>query len=223
MDDPGLDKERHILALRGLARLNFWSGSIRILWPAFRELGRANPGRPLRVLDIASGAGDVPIGLCRKANQQGMPLQIDAWDISSCAVQFARSRAAQQGAAVRFLQEDALQTPIPTDYDVIISSLFLHHLDEDQAAALMQRMADVAKRMILISDLLRSRSGFYLAYWATRLLSDSQVVRTDGPLSVEGAFTREEILDLAAKAGLIGARVTQRWPFRFLLRWTRSP
>jgi hypothetical protein len=51
------------------------------------------------------------------------------------------------------------------------------------------------------------------------LLTTSEVVHTDGPLSVEGAFTPEEVLDLAHRAGLRGASVVRRWPFRYLLTW----
>src|SRR6516165_10355991 len=160
MDDPGLDKKQHILALRGLARLNFWSGSVRILWPAIWELLSESPGQSLRLLDIASGAGDVAVGMWRKAVRAGYSLQIDAWDVSPCAVDYARSEAVAQGAQVRFLQGDALRTPIPNDYDVIVSSLFLHHLDEGPATAFVRRMADAAKRLVLVNDLIRCQPVF---------------------------------------------------------------
>src|SRR6516225_7900265 len=222
MDDPGLDKKQHILALRGLARLNFWSGSVRILWPAIWELLSESPGQSLRLLDIASGAGDVAVGMRRKAVRAGYSLQIDAWDVSPCAVDYARSEAVAQGAQVRFLQGDALRTPIPNDYDVIVSSLFLHHLDEGPATAFVRRMADAAKRLVLVNDLIRCQPGFFVAYCATRLFSKSPIVRTDGPLSVEGAFTVQEVRALAEKAGLANAEVVECWPYRFLLRWKRA-
>src|SRR5262249_40694449 len=120
---------------------------------------------------------------------------------------------------VRFLEADALSAPVCPDYDVILSSLFLHHLDEDQAVTLLRRMARAAKRMVLVNDLVRSRAGFVLAYLGTRLLSTSAGGHTYGPRSVEGAFTMDEVRALAAKAGLAGATVARRWPCRFLLTW----
>jgi hypothetical protein len=97
--------------------------------------------------------------------------------------------------------------------------LFLHHLDEPQAVALLARMAGAARRLVLVNDLNRSRAGYLLAWAGTRLLSTSAVVHTDGPLSVEGAFTIAEATALAEKAGLTGARVEPRWPCRWLLQW----
>ena len=58
MDEPGLDPVEHARALRGLARLNRLSRAgnaiARELIAWSDELGRG-----LRVLDIASGGGDV--------------------------------------------------------------------------------------------------------------------------------------------------------------------
>ena len=65
MDQPDLRPARHVGALRGLARVNFWSGSAGILWRPLSALAR-RLGRPIRVLDAASGGGDVPLRLWRR-------------------------------------------------------------------------------------------------------------------------------------------------------------
>jgi hypothetical protein len=39
---------------------------------------------------------------------------------------------------------------------------------------------------------------------------------------VEAAFTPDEARALAGRAGLHGVRVFRRWPYRFLLEWSRS-
>lgn len=220
MDQPGLDAARHEHALRGLARINFVSGSVRILWPAIRHL--ALQAQPLKVLDIATGAGDVPIGIKRKAQRAGLDVRIDAWDVSLTALTHARARAQQCHADVTFEQHDALADEIPADYDVITSSLFLHHLEEEEAERLLRKMAAAARRLVLINDLARGVPGFLLAHLATRLLTLSDVVHVDGPRSVEAAFTPTEALQLAERAGLAGATVVRRWPCRFLLSWRRS-
>src|SRR5207253_4164581 len=102
------------------------------------------------------------------------------------------------------------------------ASLFLHHLDERQAIELLRAMACSARRLVLINDLVRSRTGYILAYLGTRLLSASDVVHTDGLRSVEAAFTLEELRALARRAALDRVRVTRHWPCRVLLEWERS-
>jgi SAM-dependent methyltransferase len=223
MDQPDLARQRHFAALGGLERLNFWSGSARILWPPVRRLLQQAAGQPIRLLDIATGAGDLPIALWRRATRRGWPLQVDAWDVSPAALDYARQRAADRGATIGFHQADALTTAIPSDYDVVFSSLFLHHLDDDQAIDLLRRMAGPARRLVLVNDLVRCLPGLLLAHLATRLLTTSDVVHTDGPLSVQAAFSLAEVAGLARTAGLNGATVVRRWPFRYLLTWERSP
>jgi 2-polyprenyl-3-methyl-5-hydroxy-6-metoxy-1,4-benzoquinol methylase len=221
MDQPGLDRARHYQALRGLARINFLSGSARILWPSVRELSRQLRATPLRLLDIATGAGDVPLRLWRLGRRARIPLEVQGCDFSPKAVAYATDAARRARAPVRFFVSNVLEEPLPSGFDIVTCSLFLHHLAEDQALQLLRRMAQRAGRLVLVNDLLRSWTGYVMAYVGTRLLSTSPVVHTDGPRSVEAAFNREEALALAQRAGLEGATVERRWPCRFLLTWRR--
>ena len=218
MDQPGLERHAHVQALRGLARINLWSCSARILWAELAALGRSGSAEPLRILDIATGGGDIPIRLARKARRSGLLWHIDGCDKNPTAVEHAK----EAGADGRFFPLDVLTEPLPLDYDVIMCSLFLHHLDSEQAVELLRHMAGAARRMVLVNDLVRCSAGLLLAYLGTRLLSASPVVHTDGPLSVEAAYTIPEVHDLTRRAGLVGATIGSRWPFRFLLTWRRA-
>ena len=223
MDQPGLDSTQHEQALHGLARINWISLSDGILWKPIRRLAEEKRNQPLRVLDIATGGGDVPIRLHRRAVRAGLPITFAGVDFSATAVEYARQQARIGNDAVDFFQLDALNLPLPADHDVIISSLFLHHLDADQAVDLLRRMGQAARSMVLINDLVRSRMGYLLAYFGTRLLSRSKVVHFDGPQSVRAAFTIAETRQMAEQAGLKDASISWQWPCRFLLQWRRQP
>ncbi|MHB1328225.1 MAG: methyltransferase domain-containing protein [Gemmatimonadales bacterium] len=216
MDRLDLEGERHVYALEGLARLNAWSLSGRALWRPLARLARTS-ATPLRVLDLACGGGDNTIRLARRAQRTGIAMQIDACDVSDRAVRYATGQAERAGVGVHFFQTDVLSDPMPGSYDAVMSSLFLHHLDEVQAVKLLTRMSRAATRLVVIHDLVRSRAGLALAHLACRILSRSDVVRHDGPRSVESAFTISEVRTLASRAGLTSARVTRSWPQRFLL------
>ena len=137
------------------------------------------------------------------------------------ATQIARDQAASRRSPVRFFTLDVLEDEIPSGYDFIITSLFLHHLDEPVAAALLARMARAAVRGILINDLLRGPLEYALAWAGCRLLSRSPIVHHDGPISVLAAFTIPEAHRLAELAGLHGVQIRRHWPGRFLLSWSR--
>jgi SAM-dependent methyltransferase len=221
MDQPNLDAGLHFRALRGLERINSLSGSAGILWTGLSARLAEFGGREIRLLDVATGAGDLPIRLWHKAQRAGVPVKIDACDVSPAALTFARERARRVNAPVQFFECDALAGPLPAGYDVLTSSLFLHHLDEATALVFLRRLAEAAERLVLVNDLVRGLRGFVLAYVGARLLTTSPVVHVDAPRSVEAAFTIEEARDLARRAGLQGAVVTRRWPCRYLLSWSR--
>ena len=222
MDQPDIDPSDHVAALAALERINYWSGSARIVWRELSLLARRTPSVPLRVLDIASGGGDIPIRLWHKARRAGLELSIDGCDKSPTAIEHAVRRAKERETDVKFFRLDVLAEPIPAGYDVLTCSLFLHHLEDSEAIELLRRMAAAARRMVLVNDLVRSKIGYVAAYVGTRLLSTSRVTHVDGPLSVAGAYTPEEALELARQAGLREATVRRRWPFRFLLTWQPS-
>ena len=218
MDQPGLDPGEHRAALRGLSRINSISGSARILFP---ELRRA-AAKPLRVLDVATGGGDVPIRLWKQARLARLPLHFSGCDVSPTALELARESAARAGAEVEFFERDVLKDGLPEGFDIIVCSLFLHHLTGSEAVELLRRMGQSARHMLLVNDLSRSKTGLLLAAIGSRVLSRSHVVHVDGPRSVRAAFTPTEALNLAYKAGLDGAKVVRRWPCRYLLSWRRE-
>lgn len=222
MDRPELDALEHAAALRGLGRINRVSRSVSILWPSIAIEAARQPGRPIRILDIASGGGDVPIGLARRGRRRGMDVRLDGVDISPVAVEFAARAADAEGIPARFFRLDALNDPLPEDYNIVMCSLFLHHLDESEAVGLLRKMAVAARSTVLVNDLRRSTIGHGVAWAGCRLLSRSPVVHHDGPASVRSAFDLEDVRQLARRAGLEGARLQRRWPWRFLLSWSRA-
>lgn len=217
MDTPGLDPHRHAQALRALARVNRLSRTSSRVW-AFLHRVRRSSDRPLRVLDVACGGGEVAVALARRARRAGVALEMHGCDVSAFAVDYARERAMEARVEASFFALDVLDGPLPGGYDLVCSSLFLHHLADEDAVRLLERMAS-AGRAVLVQDLVRSRVGYALAWMVLRVVSRSPVAHADGPRSVEGAFTVQEARDLARRAGLVGAVVGRCWPRRFQVRW----
>ncbi|HET7587372.1 MAG TPA: methyltransferase domain-containing protein [Gammaproteobacteria bacterium] len=221
MDDPLLNARAHARALHGLRRINRISRTAATVWRPIAAIARAHPGRTLTVLDIATGGGDLPIALSQRAQRQGVALDVQGCDISGDAVSYARAAAVRADVPVKFFRADALGDGLPTRYDIVTASLFLHHLTDEQVATLLRKLADHADHLV-ISDLIRSRTGYALAWLGTRLLSRSTIVHVDGLRSVRAAFTVAEARELASQAGLDDAHFARRWPSRFLMTWHRA-
>jgi 2-polyprenyl-3-methyl-5-hydroxy-6-metoxy-1,4-benzoquinol methylase len=217
MDDPNLPSNEHEQALHGLARLNRWSFGDRLVWWLIREEAQKIAPKSLRVLDLATGSGDLPIRLARRSVRAGLPIAFHGCDISSTAIETAKQNATTQRVEVTFSRCDVLREPIPPDYDVVITSLFLHHLSEGDAVQLLAKMFLAARRMFVVNDLDRSRLNLMLVHFACRFLSRSPVVHFDGPASVRAAFSPDEIQLMANRAGLGPFSIRKQFPCRWLL------
>ncbi len=217
MDSSELDLARHLQALRALSRINLLSLAALRVWRVVERLSGA-AGKPLRILDVACGGGDVALALMKRAQRKGLPLTVDACDISPVAVEFAAEKAAGSGLDVGFFVQDALGKGLPGGYDLAFSSLFLHHLSEDEATVFLRSLAS-AGRAVLIQDLLRTRVGYLLALATVRVVTRSGIVHRDGVRSVRAAYSLPEVATLAQASELSGARVRRCWPERFMLTW----
>jgi hypothetical protein len=107
--------------------------------------------------------------------------------------------------------------------DVLVCTLFLHHLVEGDAVALLRCMKNAAQRAVVVSDLRRTRLGAAFTRVGCSLLSRSDVFLEDGMRSAAAAFTTDEAGRLAQLAGLTGAQISQVWPQRWLITWRKPP
>lgn len=239
MDDPALAESDHLQALSALARINAFSGTSAQLSRAIGRLATSGPAlpRPLRVVDIACGGGDVTIALAARLNRllapsgpaaHGKAAQepaaiVTGIDMSARALARATARAAAAGiTTVEFTVRDVVADGCPP-CDIATSSLFLHHLEDADTVRVLQSLATAARLGIVISDLLRTRAGLILAVLGTTMLSSSRVARVDGPLSVRAARTPAEYRSLLARAGLATATLRHTWPERALIEWRCGP
>ena len=220
MDDPALPASEHLHALAGLARLNRAARADRLTWPAVRWAVEraARDGRGARVLDVACGAGDAIARLAVRARRASARIEWTACDASQVALDEAEQAARGAGASVTTAQADAVHGPLPAGQDLVTCSLFLHHLDRDDAVSALRTMASAAPAGAVV-DLDRTWLGMGLAWTASRALSRSSVVHFDATASVRAAWTADEAQSMALQAGLHDARVVRAWPERWILTW----
>ena len=73
----------------------------------------------LRILDIGTGSGCIPIALAKKRPDA----HVSAWDISEKAIAVAVENARQNNVNVRFMQQDVFAPfSLDTTYDIIVSN-----------------------------------------------------------------------------------------------------
>jgi 2-polyprenyl-3-methyl-5-hydroxy-6-metoxy-1,4-benzoquinol methylase len=184
--------------LRNLRQLNRYFGSHALIARFLRRW--IQPGAQLRVLDLATGSGDIPRLVIDYARKVGATVAVDAIDQQSSTLEIARVLGADY-PEIDFKQGDVLFFGEDGQYDIVLCSLALHHFEETAAVRLLERCRHLSRRFVLVSDL---RRGFFATvgvYLLTALIYRESMTRTDARLSAERAFSFREFGSLAERAG----------------------
>jgi ubiquinone/menaquinone biosynthesis C-methylase UbiE len=219
MDEPAQDPCELARSLADLRRVNRWLGGTRIILRHLGELFARHPRPSYRILDLATGSGDIPLQVARWARARGVRVEIVATDNHATTLELARTHTAGE-PSIRTEAADALELPFPDGaFDVALLSTALHHFDDDaDCLQVLREMHRVSRLGLIVNDLARSRGALLGArLLAATVWRHHPVTRHDAPLSIRRAFTPAELRDLAQRVGFRKARVHAHLPFRVAL------
>jgi 2-polyprenyl-3-methyl-5-hydroxy-6-metoxy-1,4-benzoquinol methylase len=198
MDRPQPVTAELVSDLRNLRQLNRIFGSYALAMHFLRRW--IQPGRQLRVLDLATGSGDIPRLVIDYARKAGATVTVDAVDQQSSTLEIARGLSADY-PEIDFKQADVVSFGKEGQYDIVLCSLALHHFDEATAVRLLERCRGLSRKFVLVSDLRRGFLATVGVYLLTALIYREPMTRTDARLSAARAFSFREFHSLAERAG----------------------
>jgi len=197
--------------LDNLRILNRWFGSYRLI--RFFLSRWLLPGRSYRLVDLATGSGDIPREIVLWCRARAIGVTIDAVDFSDATLGIARASSAGF-PEIRYHRDD-IRTFAPGEtWDLSLCSLALHHFAEDDATRILERMRLLSSGRALASDLRRCRAGILGIDLLTATLMREPMTRHDARLSIRRAFSEAEFADLARRAGWVDFRQRRFASFR---------
>jgi SAM-dependent methyltransferase len=213
MDTEPVNEADLARCLRDLERVNMASLGYR---PTLDFVERAIAGRRrISILDAGCGGGDMLRRLDAFCRRRGIEAELTGVDLNPAAIATARA-ATPPDAAIRYMVGDAM-SPEHGHFDLIVSALFAHHLDDPSLLRFVRWMEGNSRLGWFINDLNRHWAPHRTLQALFHILPVHRFVRNDGPVSVRRAFIRDDLRALAAAAGLSASDVELRWWFPF--RW----
>ncbi len=154
----------------------------------------------LRVVDLATGSGDIPRLIVDYARKISATVEIDALDRQPATLEIARRLSADY-PEISYREVNILEWNSVDAYDIALCTLALHHFSNEDAVRLLRKCCQVSKRFVLVSDLRRSFSLVAGVSLLTTLIFREPMTRYDARLSSIRAFSFPEMRDLAVRAG----------------------
>jgi hypothetical protein len=198
MDRPQSPSIELELDLKRIRQLNRWFGSHRLVLGFMEEW--IKPRRQMRIVDLATGSGDIPRLIVDYARSIGATVEIDALDRQAATLEIAASLSSDY-PEIRFLEADILKWQPDNRCEMVLNSMSLHHFSEEDAIRLLHLCNELAQEFVLVSDLRRGLSLQAGVYLLTALIFRERMTRFDARLSAERAFSFSELRDLANRAG----------------------
>ncbi len=183
--------------LRNLRQLNRYFGSYGLIRHFLRRW--IKPGDHLRIVDLATGSGDIPRLTADYARSVQARVEIDAIDQQTATLEIAR-RLSGDYPEISFHQGNVLQWQGAAPYDIVLCSLVLHHFSEEDALRLLRQARELSRCYVLVSDLRRGFLASLGVYLLTAIVFREPMTRIDARLSAARAFSFAEFGDLARRA-----------------------
>jgi SAM-dependent methyltransferase len=200
-----------------LQRVNRWLGDTRALRGSLLKEIEQLDLRSFSVLDVGAGSGEllrVAAQWARDTNRKALLIGLELNTRSAQTI----IEESTEFPEISSIQGSGLVLPFPNAaVDYVISSLTLHHFDDEAAMHLLREMGRVARRGIFIIDLHRNPIAYFFYTTLGHIILHNRLLREDGALSILKSFTPEELEKLGQQAGLKNVAVEKHFPSRLVL------
>ena len=216
MDDLDMSGELLIGALDKLTIINKWLGGNQLTLNGVRKLIKnLDKSKEITIVDLGCGGGDILRVLADYARHNNFNFKLIGIDANLTTIKYAQNLSTDY-PNISYQQLDIDSSEFDElEYDIALSTLFLHHFEHDKVDQIIKQWSDRASIGVVVNDLHRHSLAYYLFYFIT-LFFGNEMVRNDGLLSILKGFTRK---DLEQHASRLPYKSTIMWKWAFRYEW----
>ena len=204
--------------LHNLRTINRVLGARRGIFKLLAATLDKRGAKAFSLLDVGTGSADIPMAIVEWARKRGLAARIVALEPHAVTAAVARRRAADY-PEIAVVRADGFMPPFKRGaFDFVLASQVLHHFSEAEITALLRVWAGIARRALLVGDLVRHPLAYCGIKLLTILFTTNAMTRVDAPLSVRRAFTVDEWRKIFRRAAVGPADVLPLFPFRVFAR-----
>ncbi len=219
IDTGDYTPEEYVTFLREIAFINRYFGDGRALKKTLLNEIKREDRREFSVLDVGCGSGELLRIIAEFAAKSGRKASLTGIDLNPISSSTTRSES-REFPEIASIRGDAFQLPFAEgSFDYAISSLFFHHLTDEQIPTVLKEMSRVARRGIVVIDLHRNFAAYVLYKVFCFTFGISPLVNDDGSLSIRKGFRPGELCAFGERSGLQDSADKQVSPGRVIFTW----
>lgn len=216
MDDLAFTGDEMRITLKELKTINRWFGGDNVTISGLNILISDND-MPTTIADIGCGRGDMLKLMAQWAQAKGLKIRFTGIDANRSIIDYAKENTIDYPEidyeCLNILSDDFQNER----YDIIASSLFLHHFTDQELVTLFKTLQNQTRLGIIINDLHRHWLAYYVIKYTTMTFSASNMIKNDAPLSVLRSFTRDDWSRILSQACIQDYSLKWKWAFRWQL------
>jgi SAM-dependent methyltransferase len=216
LDETDIQPELLFKNLRELDILNRTTGGHAITLEGIKQLV-TDHNRLYHIIDLGCGSGDSLRAIAGWAGKNNYKVQLTGVDMNASVIEYLRMHCSSYPEITGMVSDYREFLNRNTSVDIVVCSLFCHHLDENELIKLFTWFNEKVTTGFVINDLQRNWMAYYSAWVFTRLFNGTILAKNDGPVSVLRAFKASELKFLLEKAHIKEYTIQQKRFFRFLI------
>ncbi len=217
MDDLDCSGEVVYQTLRELEIINKLLGGNQVTANGLTHLIEKQGEKPqrLKIVDLGCGSGDMLVRIANWGKRNRIQLELIGVDANPHIVEYAQNNTRDHPEITYQVLNIFSDEFRELDFDVVVSTLFTHHFNDQELISLLQYCSEKARVGVVINDIHRHWFAYYSIKWLTWLFSRSEMVKNDAAVSVLRSFKRSELEHIIKQAGQNQFSIHWKWAFRW--------
>ena len=216
MDDLDMSGDLLIDTLDRIAQINRWLGGNQLTLSGLDNILSGQPrDKVYTIVDLGCGNGDMLRAIADYGKREGMQFRLIGVDANQATIDHAVSLSDGYEDIVYRYEDVFSDAFAETEFDIALSTLFMHHFDDERAVRLMKQLMSRATVGVVVNDLQRNALAYYL-FTVLATVIGNPMVKTDGLISILRGYKRT---DLEAYAQQVGYTSSIKWKWAFRYQW----